>query len=156
MLIHKSLPCRQADVLTMRRILHAVRNVGLTAHDPKVFNDASKSNSASNTIHKVLHPVESIRSHKRRAADTVKNASTQSPKKIRADDAVHDVIVINDNNDVQDSDVEDLSTAHNLPGPFEGSTVDLEGLDSQMILKPFRLSTAKLGLVENNTIPCRR
>ncbi|KAI8998781.1 peptidase family C78-domain-containing protein [Trametes punicea] len=114
-----------------RRIPPNIRQAALHYHSP----DQHKAATASKVLHKMLHPVETIKSKKRKSLDPP-SALTSPKRKRPRDDAVPtdgEVIVI-------DSDTED----DEKPSRSEAKAAHPDELNPNAVLKVFRINTKSL------------
>ncbi|KAL7283270.1 hypothetical protein ACG7TL_002699 [Trametes sanguinea] len=113
-----------------RRIPSTIRQAGLDYHSP----DRHEAADVSKIMHKVLHPVETIKANKRKSLEPLPNES--GPKRKRPSDpaarATEDVIVI-------EADSEDEKPAANA-----AKAAQPDELDPSNVLKVFRIDAKSL------------
>ena len=134
---------RIPDLHDSRGVKKPIRSAGLTFHSSKNTHVSSDRDSATKVISQVLHPIDTIKSHKRKASDASrKSESPTSPKKLRAGQGVDNAIVINDDDD-DDDDIQEQAF-HNERATDNHSRSAIDNLDLQSVLDLFQLSTRKL------------
>lgn len=123
-----------------RGIKKTIRNASLAFHSPGNAHETSERGSASKIISQVLHPIDTIKSHKRKASDASKNDIPTLSKKLRAGQGADNAIVIkDDDDDIQERALHDVqATTH------DRSRGTGDNLDMQSVLDLFQLSTKKL------------
>ncbi|KAI0928869.1 hypothetical protein AcV5_006299 [Taiwanofungus camphoratus] len=114
------------------RIDASIRRAGLAYHTSvQPVEDARERHHSPKTLHKALHPIETIKSQKRKASDLVMN---DPAKRVRAGGTTQlpseDVIVIEDDD-----------------GDYEIVKKTIQDPDTAKVLKTFRLTEAQLRYV---------
>ncbi|CDO70753.1 hypothetical protein BN946_scf184798.g68 [Trametes cinnabarina] len=113
-----------------RKIPHNIRQAGLHYYSP----DRHQAASVSKVLHKVMHPVETIKSKKRKSLEPLPDET--GPKRKRASDpttrTAEDVIVI-------ESDSEDEKPSASTTKPAQ-----LDELDPSDVLKVLRIDAKSL------------
>ncbi|RPD65986.1 hypothetical protein L227DRAFT_597351 [Lentinus tigrinus ALCF2SS1-6] len=77
-----------------KRILSNIRQAGLQHHNPAPANNPSSPSKSAKVLHHVMHPVETIKSHKRKSPDT--GAGSSKRKRIGSAPDDDNVIIITD------------------------------------------------------------
>ncbi|OJT08691.1 hypothetical protein TRAPUB_417 [Trametes pubescens] len=114
--------------LLHRRIPPNIRQAGLRHHDPQRSGEAPSS--SSRVLHKVMHPVETMKSKKRKSVERESKNAT-APKRKRLSDP-GDVI-----------DISDTEEEKPPPGPSK-APVSHDEPDFATVLKFFRVSLGSL------------